>query len=409
MYFMRKYSCCLLLCLCYATSVICQQVETAAGRVSPKELTIPASPIFDLMGATPSQINRTSDIKDFKVDWSLRYGINPNLAIESQPFWELLYNRKDLNKYQNASGFMRKLASVDLSLGTIQDESSYRRIGGAVKINLYREKDPLMAKDLYEDISLKYKNEKAELEQQLKDTKARLDTTTNILEKPELRTQIKSIEEQLNTQNSRRMGEINQRAKIFVDEYWNASSLDVAVGRMYTFKSDSVGTFGMARRNRSTGWGAWMNGNLGIGRKFLITGLFRTLWYDEQIDFVLKDMSTGNESAAKTIAKNNLFSLGLNIRYGGSVYSFFMECLYEYKKLNTPIDAVNAAYKIPGNVQIIGSSLKWDEVNPNTLTIGGDWRMSRSVIINYGMRCVFDSNWKFRTFVPVATISCMMR
>ena len=386
-----------------------QQVETVAGRVSPKELTIPPSAIFDLMSATPSQVTRLGDIKDFKVDWSLKYGVNPNLAIQTQPFWEFFYNRKDLSKYQNASGFMRKLASIDLSFGSIQDESSYRRIGGAVKINLYREKDPLMAKELYEDIGIKYKTEKEELELQLKEVKGKLDTCQNILEKPGMRMQIKSIEEQLNSQNSKRMGEINQRAKIFVDEYWNSSSLDFAFGRTYTFKSDSVGTFGMKRNNRSTGWGAWLSGNLGIGKKFLATGLFRTFRYDEQLDFLIEDQTTGTETAQKVIAKNSVFSMGMNLRYGGSIYTFFVEMLYEYKKLNTPDELLNNNYKTPGNVKVIGSSLNWDEVHPNTFTFGGDWRLSRSVIINYGMRCVFNSSWKFKTFTPVATISCMMR
>ena len=386
-----------------------QQNEIAAGRVSPKELTISPSPIFDLMGATPSQVTRLADIKDFKVDWSLKYGVNPNLAIQSQPFWEFFYNRKDLSKYQNASRFMRKLASIDLSFGTIQDESSYRRIGGAIKLNVYKEKDPLMTKELYEDIGVKYKNEKEDLLLQLKELKAKLDTKTNILDKPALRIQIKATEDQLNGQNSRRMGEINERAKIFVNEYWNASSIDIAFGRMYTFKSDSTGTFGMKRNNRSTGWGTWINGNLGIGQKFLFTGLFRYFSYDEQLDFAVIDQATGTESPQKTIAKNSLFSTGINFRYGGSIYTFFIEMLYEYKKLSTAEEALNKFYQARENVKVIGSSLKWEEVHPNTLTFGGDWRISRSVIINYGMRCVFNSNWKFKQFTPVATISCMMR
>jgi len=392
----------------FSGHVFCQD-ETAAGRVSPKELTIPASPIFDLMGATPSQINRTADIKDFKVDWSLKYGVNPNLAIQSQPVWEIFYNRRNLSKYQSASGFMRKLASLDISMGTIQDDNNYRRIGAAAKINLYRQKDPLMVKELYEDIALKYKNEKEELEQQLKETRLKLDTTTNMLEKPGLRSQIKSIEEQLNSQNSRRMSEINGRAKVFVDENWNASSLDVAIGRTHTFKSDSTGLFGMKRNNRSTGTGAWINGNMGIGKKMLVTCMFRSFWFDDQVEFRVKDLSTGDETAQKAIAKNSVYSLGMNFRYGGSIYTFFFEMLYEYKKIKTADAALAKAYKAGGNVEIVGSSVKWEEVHPNTLSLGGDWRISRSVIINYGMRCVFDNNWKFRTFTPVATISCMMR
>lgn len=385
------------------------QNEQPAGRVSPKELAISPSPIFDLMGATPTQVTRMADVKDFKVDWSMKYGVNPNLAIQSQPFWEFLYNRKDLSKYQNASGFMRKLASIDLSFGSVQDEGSYRRIGGAVKLNVYRQSDPLMAKELYEDIGIKYKMEKEDLELQLKEAKAKLDTTKNILEKPAMRSQIKSLEDQLNSQNSKRMIEINQRAKIFVDENWNASSVDVAFGRVHTFKSDSAGTFGMKRQNRNTGWGAWINGNIGIGRKFLLTGLLRTFQYDDQVDFIIKDNTTGEETAQKIAAKNSLYSMGLNLRYGGSIYTFFIEMLYEYKKIKTPNDALNESYKVPNNVQVIGSSMKWETVHPNTFTMGGDWRISRSVIINYGMRCVFDKTWKFRNFTPVATISCMMR
>ncbi|MBX3241889.1 MAG: hypothetical protein KIT80_12950 [Chitinophagaceae bacterium] len=397
------------LIVCFTTACFSQDFQQPAGRVSPKELAISPSPVFDLMGATPTQVTRMADIKDFKVDWSLKYGVNPNLAIQSQPFWELFYNRKDLSRYQNASGFMRKLASIDISLGSIQDDDSYRRIGGAVKLNVYRQKDPLLEKGLYEDIGVRYKQEKEELLIQLQEAKQKLDTLTNILEKPGLRMQIRSLEEQLNSQHSRRVSEINERAKIFVNEYWNASSLDVAVGRMYTFKSDSSGTFGMKRSDRSTGIGIWLNGNLGIGRQFLMTGLLRSLWYNEQVDFIVLDNITGNETADKTIARNNLYSMGLNLRYGGAVYTFFVELLYEYKKLNTAIDAVNQYYKTPGNVQIIGSSLKWDEVHPNTLSFGGDWRISQSVIINYGMRCVFDNQWSFKAFIPVATISCMMR
>ncbi|MDP4261183.1 MAG: hypothetical protein Q8941_01515 [Bacteroidota bacterium] len=122
------------------------QDDTKAGRLSPKELAIPPSPVFDLMGVTPSQINRTADIKDFKVDWSFKsWRLNHNLAIQGQPVWELLYNR---NKYQQASSFMRKLASLDFSVGTVQNEDNDRRIGFAVKMNLYKQKD-LFNKDGY--------------------------------------------------------------------------------------------------------------------------------------------------------------------------------------------------------------------------------------------------------------------
>jgi hypothetical protein len=401
---------CFFLAIILSLVTVAQETETPAGRVTPKELGIPPSPIFDLMGVTSSQINRTSDIKDFKVDWSFKsYNLNPNLAIQSQPIWELFYNRKDLSKYQSASKFMRRLASLDISIGSVQDENSDRRIGFAAKISLLRQKDPLMAKDLYTDIGTKYREEKKELELQLKAQQKALDTCTNILAKPELRTQVKATEEQLLTINSRRNAEINARAKIFVDEYWNASSLDIAFGRVYSYQTDSASSLKSLRLNRSTAWGGWLNGSLGIGKKWLLSGLFRTSWYEEELDFLVRNVNTLEEVQQKAVADNTLFTMGMNLRYGGALYTFFVEFLYEKKGLKTPLQALNETFKTTSEFEVIGSSVKWNVVHPNTFTMGGDWRVSRSVILNYGMRFVFDDNWKFTTFSPVVNISCMMR
>lgn len=394
----------------FSLSMIGQEKDNATGRLSPKELTIPAAPVFDLMGVTSAQINRTSDIKDFKVDWSFKsWKLNPNLAIQSQPVWEILYNRKDLSKYQAASGFMRKLAALDISIGSVQDENNDRRIGFAGKVNLYKEKDPLMARELYAGISEKYQAEKTETLAQIKALQQQLDTTTNILVRPELRSQIKSSEEQLATINSRRNAEINSRAKIFVSENWNASSLDVSFGKVYSYITDSAGSLKSLRLNRNTGMGGWINGNLGIGKKFLLSGLYRSSWYEEELEFQLKNTSTGEEVSQKAVADNTLLTMGLNLRYGGSLYTFFVEFLYEKKGIKTPLEALGEVFKAPGNFEVVGSTVKWDVVHPNTISFGGDWRISQSVVINYGMRCVFDEKWKFRTFTPIATISCMMR
>jgi hypothetical protein len=391
-------------CVCHA------QQEQPAGRVTPKEFSIPASPVFDLRGVTSSQINRTSDIKDFKVDWSFKsWRLNPNLAIQAQPLWELLYNRKDLDKYQNTSAFMRKLASLDISIGSVQDENNDRRIGFAAKMNLIKQRDPLMARELYMDIGTKFQAERKELEELLKQQQQQLDTTTSILAKPGLRSQIKSTMDQLNSMNSRRNEEINSRAKIFVSEHWNASSLDVAIGKVYSYKTDSAGSLKSLRLNRNTGFAGWVNGSLGIGKRFLLSGLYRTSWYEEELDFLLRNTNTLEEVSQKAVAENTLMTIGINLRYGGPIYTFFVEFLYEKKGLKTPLEALTDAFKTPDSFEIIGNTVKWDVVHPNTIAFGGDWRLSRSVMLNYGMRCVFDQNWKFSAFTPVATIACMMR
>lgn len=398
--------------LLFAARLIAQDAATDAktGRLSPKEFSIPVSPVFDLMGVTPSQINRTSDIKNFKVDWSFKsWRLNPNLAIQSQPFWELFYNRKDLSKYQAASGFMRKLASLDISLGTVQNEESDRRIGMAAKLNLFKQKDPLMVRSMYEDIGVRFADEKKALESRLKELQFKLDTIQNVLEKPGIRAEIKSTEEQLASLNSRRNTEINDRARVFIAEHWNAASLDIAFGRVYTYQSDSAGSLKKLRLNRNTGWGIWLNGALPLGKRWMLSGLVRTTWYEEELAFLLRNTQTLAEQTAQAVAENKLYSAGMNLRYGGPLYSFFVEFLYEKKALKTPVQALKDVFTEPANMEVVSSSVKWNVVHPNSLSIGGDWRISQNVIINYGMRWILDVNGKSQAFIPVAGISCMMR
>ena len=387
-----------------------QEEESKSGRLSPKEFAIPPSPVFDLMGVTPSQINRTSDIKDFKVDWSFKsWRLNPNIAIQSQPIWELLYRRKDLKKYQRADYFMRRLASLDVSLGTVQNEESDRRIGFAGKMNILKGRDPLMEKDLYEEISVRFQEEQTTLEAQLKALQEKLDSSSSIIERSAIRTEISNTNAELQTLNSRRNTEINERAALFVAEHWNAASLDVAFGRVYTYQSDSAGSLNKLRLNRNTGWGMWVNGGVPLGKRWLLSGLIRTTWYEEELNFLLRDNNTGEETQQLAVAENKLYSAGMNLRYGGPLYSFFVEFLYEKKALKTPIEALNEVFTAPANVEIVESSVKWTTVHPNALSLGGDWRISRNVIINYGMRWILDKNGKSQAFIPVAGISCMMR
>lgn len=387
-----------------------QEEESKSGRLSPKEFAIPPSPVFDLMGVTPSQINRTSDIKDFKVDWSFKsWRLNPNIAIQSQPVWELLYRRKDLKKYQRSDYLMRRLASLDVSLGTVQNEESDRRIGFAGKMNILKGRDPLMEKDLYEEISVRFQEEQTTLEAQLKALQEKLDTSASIIERSAIRTEISNTNAELQTLNTRRNTEINDRAALFVAEHWNAASLDVAFGRVYTYQSDSAGSLNKLRLNRNTGWGMWVNGGVPLGKRWLLSGLIRTTWYEEELNFLLRDNNTGEETQQLAVAENKLYSAGINLRYGGPLYSFFVEFLYEKKALKTPIEALSEVFTAPADVEIVESSVKWTTVHPNALSLGGDWRISRNVIINYGMRWILDKNGKSQAFIPVAGISCMMR
>lgn len=384
--------------------------EAESKRISPKEFSIPASPVFDLMGVTPSQINRTSDIKDFKVDWSFKsWKLSPNLAIQSQPVWELLYNRKKIEKYQQASGFMRKLASLDVSVGSVQDENNDRRIGFALKMNVFKEKDPFLDQELFAGVEEQLKEEEDRIQSSLQQLLQQLDTTVNVLEKTALRSQVSALQAELLSIPVKRKEELQRRSLVFIQEHWNASSIDVSFGKIYSYITDSAGSLKSLRLNRNTGWGGWINANVGIGKRLLVSGLFRTTVYDELLEFTLADENTGEEIPTSAIAGNQLFAMGMNLRYGGALFTFFAEFLYERKRTGTALQALNNRFTPPAGMVVKEGTLKWDGIFPNALTVGGDWRISRNLMINYGMRCSFDKNWTFRVFSPVVTLSCMMR
>ena len=380
------------------------------SRFSPREFSIPPSPVFDLMSITPSQVNKISDIKDFKVDWSFKtWRLNPNLALQAQPIWEIMYNRKSISKYYRASQLMRRLASLDVSLGTIVNEDNDRRLGYAVKMNLFRQRDPLLQQEVYEGIDERYEQEERDLAMKLKELNHQIDTSNSVLERAAIRSQLRQTEEQLLGLAMRRRNEVSQRARAYTEEYWNAGYLDIAYGRVNTYQVDSAGRLKSLRLNRNSGWAMWLNGGIGIGRRLFVAGLIRNSWYEEQLDFQIRNLTTGGMVVQKAVTQNSLLSTGLSLRYGGPIYNFFLEFFYERKRLNTADEALKEAFTNPAGFEVVGTSVKWMAVSPNNITFGGDWRINRNVAINYGIRSLFDENWKFVSMQPVVTVSCMMR
>jgi hypothetical protein len=382
----------------------------SSNRISPREFAIPVSPVFDLMGMVPAQVSRTDEIRDFKVDWSFRsWTLSPNLAIQSKPIWEIFYNRKSLDKYQRAPWIMHRLASLDVSLGTAQTPDLDRQVGFAVKINLFKGKDPLLAKDIYADIQERFDSEKDEITKHLNEVNLMLDTTSNILTKFTLKQEKKNTEEQLFTINQRRQQEINERARIFSAEHWNSPSVDLAVGKVYSYIIDSTGAIDQLRFNRNTALGVWVNASYGIGRKILVSGLVRASFYDETLRFLLSDDNTGQILDRTAVASNQLFTLGLNIRYGGPKFSFFAELIHERRGTSTPIRALRRVFEIPKGFTLDESSVKWTGLRPFSINLGGDWRLNRNVVLNYGVRLLADKDFKIVSVVPVVAIGCLMR
>ena len=401
------------LLLCVSTELHAQLQladNKAVDKLTPQEFTIPTSPLFDLLGAAPSQVARTSDIKDFKVDWSFRnWRINPNLAIEAQPVWELFYNRKKIEKYQRASYLQRTLASLDISVGTIQGEGESRRIGGAAKINLYKQRDILLMKGVYDDVQQSFDEELILLKAKEKEILQQLDSLYKPSDIQKTREELKQNDIKLSSFYGRRNAALQERAATFISDNWNKAYIDLAYGQVYSYNTDTAGSLKKLSLNRNTGSGLWINFGFGLGKRGLVSGLIRSTFYQEELNFSVKDKATGEETTQNAVASNRLYSFGINIRYGGPVYNFFTEFIWEGKKSSTPVDALNNVFSVPDGKEIIPGTVKWDEVQPYTINLGGDWRISRNVILNYGIRCVMDKNFKTTSFTPIANISCMMR
>ncbi len=407
---LTKWICCLLT-PCFITAATAQENTNAANeKLVPRELAIPTSPLFDLLGAAPSQVARSADIKNFKVDWSLKnWRVNPNLAIQAQPVWELFYNKKNLTKYQQASRFQRMMASLDLSIGTTLGDNNERRIGGAVKMNLYKQRDPLLMQGVYDDIEKNFVDEMVELKNKERSILLAMDTITKPSDLAAKKVELRNNDVQITSFYSRRNTAIQSKALQYASDNWNANYIDFAYGKIFSYTTDSASSLGKLSLNRNTGNALWLNFGFGVGKRGLISGLVRTSFYEEELTFNTKNNTTGIETTQQEIAANKLYTFGINFRYGGPIYNFFAEFISETKSLKTPVEALNEVLSLPNGRSLVMSTVKWDVVQPYIINFGGDWRISRNVVLNYGMRCVLDDKFKTISFLPIANVSCMMR
>lgn len=349
-------------------------LPVANGASKPLEFQIPVSAAFDLLGVNPSTVMRPGNIRDFKVDWSFQsYRLRPNLAIQAQPVWELFYNRTNLRKYQRATTFMKMLSTLDISAGTIEqqtgDNTFDRRLAMAGKITLFRSKDPLDDEDLFRESTEIYYQQRDRLQL---DRKVWLDSlrnlppvSENLKQRDFIITQLNGTDQLIDDLDKRQKAKINELSTLFVKQHWNASFLDVAYGRAYTFANPGLDSLNLS----TDGWSVWANGCVGIGRRFLISGLIR---YTE-----FSQLTRQNRLQQQLTA-------GVNIRYGSPKFNFFAEAIQQANEKLTLSQQFTIAY-------------------------GGDWRFSRNVMLSYAVRTIYNRPVVLKNLVPVVSISCMMR
>ncbi|MDF7816834.1 hypothetical protein P1X15_04470 [Runella sp. MFBS21] len=348
---------------------VCAQTEIPTLNADkPLEFTIPTSAAFDLLGVTPAQVTKPGNIRDFKVDWSFAsWRLKPNIAIQAQPIWEIFYNRANLQKYQGATKWMKLLSTLDVSAGTIEDDNQLRRLAIAAKITLFRSHDPMDEPDLLRGATERYYEQRQELinvQQRLSDSLQRLPTTSEYLEiRMTVLQQAQALETQLTMLEKLQKQTISTLANTYLKEHWNASFLDVAVGKSYNYQKDQLDSLNL----QQDGVAVWVNGCLGLGRKWLMTGMLRFT----QVNIPHRPNTQELQG-------------GLSIRYGSPKFNFFVEVLNRDRQNLFRFQSVTIAY-------------------------GGDWRFGKNVMLSYGVRTVYGQRFSFKQLVPVASIACMMR
>jgi hypothetical protein len=366
----------LLACLfLFAPELTAQQ---SAGNVAKTtEFSIPTSPAFDLLAVNPSQISRPNNIRDFKVDWSFRsWRLKPNIAIQAQPVWEAVYNKADLTRYRKASPWMKTLSTLDISAGTIEDDAQNRRASMAVKINLYRQHDPLKDMKLFVGIDTVY-TKRADAQQAELTRLKSLRKQPKITDEQKLALTVKmdSLRQIMDLDSRAQKERIQAVAATYVQAYWNAAHLDVAWGKVFSYENAALDSLSLHGRATAV----WVNGSVGIGKKILITGLLKYLM-QEKID--------------STISQGNIMTSGVGLRYGSSKFNFFTEILYS-----------NAT----ATLGLAEPGLNLTQVERISITYGGDWRINRNILLSYGVRVDYAKQFKFKNILPVAGVSCMMR
>lgn len=348
--------------------ILLAQTNTSEEIAKSTEFTIPAAPAFILLNTTPAQITQPSNVRDFKIDWTLKtYRLSPNIALQAQPIWLLAFDKKPIKKYQQTSGFVKMLSTLDLSLGTIQSDQN-SQLAVAAKLNLYRQNDPLLDSKLLEKMDAELASAQQEKQQEIRKLQKQLDTLLN-------HGDIKAIKEQIETlQNEKIRLTKDQKEKLFairndyLKDNWNTSTIDFAFGKVFVYDKPELDSLHI----NSAGFGLWLNGCKGLGKHFLLSSMVKYV--------AMKD--TAN------LASNNLVA-GLNLRYGNEQYNFFGELLVDW--------TIGEFWDFSTGQAIV---LRRDEPKL-VLAYGGDFKVGRNVLINFGIRTIYTKKWLSKTSFPL--------
>ncbi|MBK8677719.1 MAG: hypothetical protein IPN25_03170 [Sphingobacteriales bacterium] len=358
-----------------------QTAVTPTDEVVPKSLSIPPTPAFALLGITPSEVIKPGTVRDFKVDWSLKsYRLAPNLALEAQPLW-LLY-RYNLDRYSKASWIEKSLSTLSVSAGTnvntftnkiTKSDSLVYQLAYALKLNLFHEKNKLVEKVYVDSLMMAYKDARKNYKLKEREVAKQLKKTRDKKKIFELETELAYAKREMKETRKSISDEYLSHADDYSKRRWNASMLEVAGGQVFSYQRETVDSLNLKR----AGYGVWLNGGYGVGNNWYFTGMLKYAAFPKT-DTLIVSLQPVKDILA-----------GINIRYGSLKYNFFMEWSMDTK--------------------LFDPDLEIDGLRRNSLSFGGDLKVSPIVLLSYGIRTDFNKKLQFKNFIPIANVTCLMR
>jgi len=365
--------------------------EEVYDEVKNSDVSIPSAPAFAMLGVNPEMVMRPSDLRSFKVDWRIKnYNLAPDLAIEAQPFWHLYYKKRTFEEYAATSRFAKKLSTLSLSAGTAKIDN-INHASYSIKLNLYSKNNIINDTTLLNDIKSEQRYQLDFFNQQIDSLVILRYQTTDPKQKEKIDRELDGIRYEL--KNISEISKLNYRN--IIDQYnaenWNNTMLDAAFGSVYTYDNGGVDSLKVKR----AGFALWLNGCLKMGDHGLISGLFR---YAKIVD-----------------SSNKMF--GLSYRYGSQKYNFYAEVAYErlgnYFDPNQDVPFGEDELFAGKYIEDIGYGwLDFNNTNSKTqytMAYGGDFKLSRNILLNFALRTQFTSDIKLTRLIPVANIICLMK
>lgn len=336
------------------------------------EFAIPVSPALSLLNADPSMVGMPSVVRDFKVDWSFKtYRLTPNLCLEASPVWSFLYDRPQNSyaAYQRAGWLMRRLSSTNLSIGTIAQDT-IRELAWAVKVNLFSQKDFYATKAVFDLGNQDIRPMRDTIAAQLQRMMDSPDTAQSDGGKFERAYKIFNLNQQLESMDMQIRDRSNFLRGIFMRRFWNSASLDLAFGKTFQYQGSRIDSLQLKQQ----GFGLWLTGGFGLGDNWFLSGMVKNVMFSE------KEFS---------------FFRGLNLRYGNVKFNFFGEVVLQNdQRRKTNFETGERTLKNDAQVQI---------------GYGGSFRIGTNLLLSFGLRTNYDRDLRFRTLLPVANLSCLMR